>query len=92
MWEIERRRIKKLKAKIKGMSFIGGIKQLKVKLQKWIGWCVFDKRSMEQSLTNNRSMKENQKVKMQGAKEEERWRDAGSKGWVASFVFRGKLI
>jgi len=47
---------------------------------------------MEQSLTNNRSMKENQKVKMQGAKEEERWRDAGSKGWVASFVFRGKLI
>jgi len=27
---------------------------------------------MEQSLTNNRSMKENQKVKMQGAKGEER--------------------
>jgi hypothetical protein len=35
---------------------------------------------MEQSLTNNRSMKENQKVKMQGAKGEERWRDAESKG------------
>jgi len=35
MWEIERRRIEKLKEKIKrGMSFIEGIKQLKLKLQK----------------------------------------------------------
>jgi len=36
MWEIERRRVKKLKTKLKrNMSPIEGIKQLKVKLQKW---------------------------------------------------------
>jgi hypothetical protein len=37
-------------------------------------------------------MKENQKVKMQGANGMERWRDAESKGGAARFVFRGKLI
>jgi len=37
---------------------------------------------MEQSLTNNRSMKENKKVKMQGAKGEERCREQG----------RGRLV
>ena len=35
-------------------------------------------------------MKKNQKVKMQGANEKERWRDAESKRGVAGFVFRGK--
>jgi len=47
---------------------------------------------MEQSLTNNRSMKENQKVKMQGAKGEEIGEMQKAREGVFSFVFRGKLI
>jgi hypothetical protein len=50
---------------------------------------------MKQSLTNNRSMKENKKVKMQGAKGEERWRDGEmqrAREGAASCVFKEKLI